>query len=144
MGSVLFDSSVYINHLRAGNGGALGARFLPRGTRVWLSAVVLEELLAGAAGSEVAAIVRLGRDFARLRRLIVPTLDDWTAAGHMLANFGARFGFAAIAHGRLTNDALIAAGASRMGISVVTANARDFARLASLRPFAWQLARPGA
>ncbi|MGN6593021.1 MAG: hypothetical protein ACTHJX_09000 [Terriglobales bacterium] len=86
MGSVLFDSSVYINHLRAGNGGALGARFLPRGTRLWLSAVVLEELLAGAAGSEAAAIVRLGRDFARLRRLIVPTLDDWTAAGHMLAD----------------------------------------------------------
>jgi len=144
MESVLFDSSVYIHHLRAGDDEALGARFLLRGTRVWLSAVVLEELLAGAAGRELAAVERLGRDFVRLRRLIVPTLDDWTAAGYMLAKFGLRYGFAAIAHGRLTNDALIAAGAGRMGISVVTMNVRDFARLAAMRPFDWQLADAGA
>ncbi|MGH9479303.1 MAG: type II toxin-antitoxin system VapC family toxin [Terriglobales bacterium] len=60
----------------------------------------------------------------------------------MLAAFGKQFGFAAIARGRLTNDALIAASAARLEIAVVTAKARDFERLASLRPFRWQLAPP--
>ncbi|MGH9472209.1 MAG: hypothetical protein ACRD1M_05660 [Terriglobales bacterium] len=53
----------------------------------------------------------------------------------MLAAFGKQFGFAAIARGRLTNDALIAASAARLEIAVVTAKARDFERLASLQPF---------
>lgn len=82
MHSVLFDSSVYIEYLQMGNAEVLNARFLPRGTRVWLSAVVLEELLAGATGRELVAIERLRRDFAKLRRLVVPTLDDWTSAAH--------------------------------------------------------------
>jgi hypothetical protein len=35
-----------------------------------------------------------------------------------------------IGQGRLTNDALIAMSAARLGITVITANARDFLRLA--------------
>jgi predicted nucleic acid-binding protein len=39
--------------------------------------------------------------------------------------------------GRLTNDALIAMSAGRLGITVITANARDFEKLAKFRPFQW-------
>jgi len=41
---------------------------------------------------------------------------------------------------RLTNDALIAMSARRVGITVLTWNRRDFARLAEIRVFKWQLA----
>jgi predicted nucleic acid-binding protein len=40
---------------------------------------------------------------------------------------------------RLTNDALIAMSAARLGITVITANERDFGRLAEFRPFQWKV-----
>jgi predicted nucleic acid-binding protein len=43
----------------------------------------------------------------------------------------------------LTNDALIALSAARLGITVITANARDFAKLAEFRPFHWRVENPG-
>ena len=44
-----------------------------------------------------------------------------------------------IGRARLTNDALIAMSAARQGITVVTANVKDFALLASLRPFRYEV-----
>jgi predicted nucleic acid-binding protein len=40
--------------------------------------------------------------------------------------------------GRLTNDALIAMSAGRMGIRVITVNEKDFRKLAEFRDFPWQ------
>jgi len=37
------------------------------------------------------------------------------------------------------NDALIAMSAARLGIAVITANAREFLRLAEFRPFQWRV-----
>jgi predicted nucleic acid-binding protein len=39
----------------------------------------------------------------------------------------------------LTNDALIAMSAGRVGITVITANERDFSRLAEFRIFQWRV-----
>jgi predicted nucleic acid-binding protein len=36
-------------------------------------------------------------------------------------------------------DALIAMSAARLGITVITANVRDFMRLAEFRPFQWRV-----
>jgi predicted nucleic acid-binding protein len=44
----------------------------------------------------------------------------------------------------LTNGALIAMSAGRLGITVITANARDFGKLAEFRPFQWRIENPGA
>lgn len=140
MRPVLFDTSIYIPDLRTGGEGALSARFLQAGVPVWLSAVVLEELHAGASNMDRRAIDRLERAFDRLRRIVVPTLSDWVLTGKVLAAFGAKYGYEAIGRGRITNDALIASSSSRLGITVVTANTRDFERLAAIRPFSWQLA----
>ena len=41
--------------------------------------------------------------------------------------------------GRLTNDALIAVSAGRLGIRVITTNERDFRRPAEFGTFEWQL-----
>jgi predicted nucleic acid-binding protein len=115
-------------------------RHLDSASQVWLSAVVLEELYAGADDRAHPAVKRLERDFERAKRVLVPNLRDWTQAGEVLVRLAARYGYEHIGRGRLTNDALIAMSAGRLGVCVITANARDFARLAEFRKFQWRVA----
>lgn len=133
---VLFDSSLYIQALR-GDGALLLERWA-RKTPLWLSAVVLEELYAGANTDDHRILVRLERDFERAGRTLVPSLGDWANAGRILARLAQKYGYEQIGRSRLTNDALIAASAARMGILVLTSNQRDFARLAEFCPVQWQ------
>ena len=135
---ILFDSSIYISALRLSGNAPLLLRRWASESQVWLSSVVLEELYAGAAPSDHGVLERLERDFDKVRRVLVPNLSDWTAAGRVLARLANKYGFEQIGQARLTNDALIAMSAARMGITVVTANARDFGRLAEFRAFSWQ------
>ena len=141
MRPVLLDSSVYIAALRAGDDAVLMMRRLAPEAPVWLSAVVLEELYAGVTGQGRRVVERLERDFGRAQRILVPNLSDWAQAGKVLARLAAEYGYEQIGRARLTNDALIAMSAARQGITVLTANERDFARLARFRPFSWELAR---
>jgi predicted nucleic acid-binding protein len=135
----LFDSSVYITALRRGDNAALHLRRVAANAPLWLSAVVLEELYAGANDRARGSVERLERDFDRARRIVVPNLGDWTLAGTVLARLAAKHDFEHIGRGRLTNDALIAMSAARLGIRVITANGRDFRMLAEVRNFQWDL-----
>ncbi len=139
MQPVLFDSSIYISALRSGDAAAVAMRRLSGGAPLWLSAVVLEELYAGAGERERRMIERLERDFDRVRRIVVPSLSDWSQAGKVLARLARQYGYERIGRARLTNDALIAVSAGRLGIAVLTTNERDFRRLAQLRPFSWEI-----
>src|ERR1700693_2702602 len=139
MQPVLFDSSIYIAALRTGDEAALSLRRLAVDSPVWLSAVVLEELYAGIAPRGRHVRERLERDFEKARRILVPNLNDWTQTGKVLARLAAKYDYEQIGQGRLTNDALSAMSAGRSGITVITANARDFIRLAEFRPFDWQV-----
>jgi predicted nucleic acid-binding protein len=112
------------------------------GGPVWLSSVVLEELYAGASTRSRHVVERLERDFHRARRILVPNLTDWTQTGKVLALLAAKYDYEQIGKGRLTNDSLIAMSAGRLGITVITANARDFAKLAVFRPFQWRVEKP--
>ena len=141
MQPALFDSSVYISALRKGDSSALAARSLAVNTPLWVSAVVLEELYAGADDRSRQAVERLECDFAKAKRILLPTLSDWTQTGKVLARLATRYGDERIGQARLTNDALIAMSAGRMGITVITVNERDFRQLAEFRPFHWRLAR---
>ena len=129
---------MYIAALRRGE--AIPAIRTLGSSVVWLSAVVLEELYAGADDRAHAAVKRLERDFDRAKRILLPNLRDWTQAGEVLARLADKYGYEDIARGRLTNDALIAMSAGRVGICVVTANERDFRRLAEFRKFQWRVA----
>ena len=100
---------------------------------------MLEELYAGTSPRNRRVLERLERDFERARRILVPSLTDWTQTGKVLALLAAKYDYERIGQGRLTNDALVAISAGRSGITVITANARDFARLAEFRPFQWQV-----
>jgi predicted nucleic acid-binding protein len=139
MQPALFDSSIYISALRRKDDGALALRRLAADAPLWLSAVVLEELYAGAGDRERRVVERLGRDFDRAKRILLPNLSDWIQAGKVLARLAAKYGYEQIGRGRLTNDALIAMSAGRLGIQVITSNERDFGRLAEFREFQWRV-----
>ena len=143
MRPALFDTSIYINSLRNRprnqDDALVSSRRLRSGTLLWLSAVVLEELYAGASGRVRDSLERMEREFDRMKRILVPNLGDWTETGRVLARLAARYGHDKIGQGRLANDALIAMSAARMGATVITANERDFAKLAEFRSFQWKL-----
>lgn len=139
MQPALFDSSIYISALRRGDVAALALRRLCADAPLWLSAVVLEELYAGAGERDRHVVERLERDFDRAKRMVVPNLGDWAQAGRVLSRWAAKYHFEKIGQGRLTNDALIAMSASRLGIRIITANERDFGRLAEFCPFQWEV-----
>ena len=140
MRAAWFDSSIHISGMRRGNRAILSRRRFSVDAPLWLSAVVLEEPYAGASGRVRQSLARRERDFDRVKRILVPTLGDWTQAGRVLARLAARHGYEKIGQGRLANDALIAMSAARMGATVITANERGFARLAEFRAFPWQVA----
>jgi predicted nucleic acid-binding protein len=138
MQSALLDSSIYITALRRGDDAVLALRRFSTDTALWLSAVVLEELYAGVTDRDRRIVEGLERDFDKARRILVPNLNDWTRAGRVLARLAARYHYEKIGQGRLSNDALIAMSAGRMGVRIITANERDFGRLAEFRAFQWQ------
>jgi predicted nucleic acid-binding protein len=139
MRRALLDSSVYISGMRRGNEAVLALRRSSKDTPLWLSAVVLEELYAGASGRVLQSLERMEREFDRMNRILVPNLGDWTEAGRVLARLAVRYGFEKIGQGRLANDALIAMSAARFGVTVITSNERDFGKLAEFRAFQWEL-----
>jgi predicted nucleic acid-binding protein len=139
MQPVLFDTSIYITELRMGDDAGLGLRRIAGGAAVWLSSVVLEELYAGVSARNRHVVERLERDFNRAGRILVPNLTDWTQTGKVLALLAAKYDYEQVGRGRLTNDALIAMSAGRLGITVITPNARDFEKLAKFRPFQWRV-----
>lgn len=140
MQPALFDTSLYISALRRGNDVAIVLRRTADDAPLWLSSVVLEELYAGAGERERRTVERLERDFNGAQRILVPNLNDWTQTGRVLARLGAKYGYERIGRGRLTNDALIAMSAGRLGIRIFTTNERDYRRLAEFREFQWQVA----
>ena len=140
MKGALFDTSIYVDSLRRGDDAVLTLRRVNAESPLWVSAVVLEELYAGAGDRAHRAVQRLEREFEGIGRILVPNLKDWSDAGTLLARFAAKHGYEQVGRGRLTNDALIATSASRLGILVITAKDRDFRRMAEFLSFQRQLA----
>ncbi len=134
---VLFDASIYIHALRTRGNDSLTKRWMLE-SPVWLSSVVLEELYAGADPKDYRSIEKLEQDFDKARRILVPNLGDWAGAGKTLSRLARKYGYEQIGRSRLTNDALIAASAARVGIVVVTLNPRDFAHISEFCPVRWR------
>ena len=139
MRPALFDTSVYVSALRRGDEALLASRRVAPDSLLWLSSVVLGELYAGVRDPGRPVIERLAWDFDNANRILVPDLSDWTESGRVLSRLAAKYHYEPIGRGRLTNDALIAMSAGRLGITVITANERDFRRLAEFRSFQWRL-----
>lgn len=144
MPGILFDTSVCISALRSGDFSVLSARRAARRGEardrpLWLSVVVLEELLVGASDRRMKKLLsHLERDFERAGRLLVPVQSDWTASGQVLALIGEKHGYEEVGRARMTNDALIAMSAARNGIVVRTINDDKYRKIAEFRPFEWE------
>lgn len=135
MKRVLFDSSIYIESLRRGDGSLLLARSYG-GALLHLSSVVIEELYAGCVDAKgEATIDKLHLSFTKAGRLVTPNGADWAEAGRVLQKIGRKYGHEQIGRARLTNDALIAISAKHAGVSVATINTRDFVLINEFRPF---------
>ncbi len=139
MQAMLFDTSIYVTALRSADSSAMDSRRIAAGASIWLSSVVLEELYAGVSARDQVVVEQLERRFRAANRILVPNLTDWTQTGKVLALLAAKYDYERIGRGRLTNDALIAMSVGRLGATVVTANARDFAKLAEFRSFRWRI-----
>jgi predicted nucleic acid-binding protein len=136
--AVLLDSSVYVAALR-GEDTVFRLERITAGTVLWLSAVVLEEIHAGAGIRDREHVDRMEHGFRKAGKILVPDLNDWIAAGKALARLAVKYDYEKIGRNRLTNDALIAMSAARKGIHVITHNARDFQKLAEFSALSWQL-----
>lgn len=138
MQAVLLDSSVYVAALRSQD-TVFRLERITDGAVLWLSAVVLEELHAGAGTRDREYVERMEHGFGQAGKILVPNLSDWIAAGKALARLALKYDYEKIGRSRLTNDALIAMSAARMGIHLITQNARDFRKLAEFSALSWQL-----
>jgi predicted nucleic acid-binding protein len=125
MPTVTYDTNVFIQH-----------RPMHFPSAFVLSAVVVQELVAGAAdGSEIQKWNATRLAYEKLGRLLVPTSEDWWLAGKVLNSFlrrrKSRTGqrsprLSRAEQQRILRDVLIARTAKRAGAIVVTENVSDF------------------
>lgn len=93
--------------------------------QVWLSSVVACELYAGTRSSDERQLLdRLVRGAARGQRLLVPSSDEWAAAGSLIARRIRLHGF--LRPRDHLADVLIVVSAARLGGDIMTANRRHF------------------
>ena len=132
----LLDSNVYIEALRdPGFGDVLAAweqRVVPR---LWLSSVVVLEILLGARDAKTAAAYErlLLAPFRRRRRLLEIDLEIWRQAAIVLRKLAAVRRYAdKLAQRRFLCDVLIAVSSRRVGATLITANVEDFALISEV------------
>ena len=132
----LLDSNVYIEALRdPGFGDVLAAweqRVVPR---LWLSSVVVLEILLGARDAKTAAAYErlLLAPFRRRRRLLEIDLEIWRQAAIVLRKLAAVRRYAGkLAQRRFLCDVLIAVSSRRVGATLITANVEDFALISEV------------
>lgn len=144
MAGIVFDTSVYICAIRTGDAGILDLRRASRikgenSQPLWLSAVVLSELLIGAVNKTARRrLIEMEKEFIRVNRLLVPQQSDWRLSGEVLSLIGQQSGYEQVRRARMTNDALIAMSVARNGFVVLTKNPQDFEQIARFRPFKWE------
>lgn len=127
------DTNIFIDGFRSEEARAEVFAFLSRALPfTFLSAVVMQELAAGARTTEVARDVQLGvfEPFERRRRVFAPSSAAFVESGRVLAAVAAREGWQLLDEKpSLLNDALIAASCREQGITLITRDG-DFKRLA--------------
>ena len=144
MAGIVFDTSVYISAIGSGDAGILDLRRASRmGAKdsqpLWLSAVVLSELLMGAVEKTARwRLLEMEKEFVLVNRMLVPQQSDWRLSGEVLSLIGQQSGYEQVRRARMTNDALIAMSVARNGFVVLTKNPQDFEQIAKFRAFKWE------
>jgi predicted nucleic acid-binding protein len=130
-----FDTNVFIDGFRTEETQADIVRFLTRALPfTYLSAVVMQELAAGARTPQAAKAMQDGvfEPFERRRRVFSPSSAAFVESGRVIARLAAREGWQPLDEKpSLVNDALIAVSCREVGITLITKD-RDFTRLSPL------------
>ena len=128
------DTNIFIDSFRSEEAQADVFGFLNRALPfTYLSAVVMQELAAGARTADAARDVQRGvfEPFQRRRRVFTPSSAAFAQSGRVLAAVAAREGWQLLdKKPLLLNDALIAASCREQGITLITKDG-DFKRFAS-------------
>jgi predicted nucleic acid-binding protein len=129
------DTNIFIDGLRNDESQAEVFAFLNRALPfTFLSAVVMQELAAGARTTQAARDVERGvfEPFERRRRVFAPSSAAFAESGRVIATVAAREGWQLLHDNpSLLNDALIAVSCREQGITLITRDS-DFKRLSPL------------
>jgi predicted nucleic acid-binding protein len=127
------DTNIFIDGFRNEEAQVEVFAFLNRALPfTYLSAVVMQELAAGARTADAARSVQRGvfAPFERRRRVFAPSSAAFAESGRVLAAVVAREGWQLLEEKpSFLNDALIAASCREQGITLITKDG-DFKRLA--------------
>jgi predicted nucleic acid-binding protein len=132
------DSNLYIQAIRDRPAAAALAEFsVSYAPYLLLHAVVVQELMAGAINQQARS--RLERNLItpleRRGRLLVPTYRAWKRAGEIIATLIQRRHLSVTGVPRsFPNDALIAASCREQGMTLITENESDFAKISLVEP----------
>lgn len=133
MTKYVVDTNLYIRAYRNLADAEALKRFSSANARgLYLSSVVLHELMFGAASPEKAEELsrEVVRPFRRTHRTVTPSHDAWLRAGNLLAQLAWKEGLERGTVPRsLVNDILLAASCREHGLTLVTENTRDFRRI---------------
>jgi predicted nucleic acid-binding protein len=126
MPKVTYDTNVFIKEKPA---------YFPAG--FFMSAVVIQELAAGADGAKLKELRSLTNSYEKEGRLLTPNGEDWWFAGKILSSLfntsdlpkkkSARI--SKTEQQRILRDVLIARTAKRAGVTIVTSNLKDFQKI---------------
>jgi predicted nucleic acid-binding protein len=129
------DTHIFIDGFRSDESQAAVFAFLNSALPfTFLSAVVMQELAAGARTTQAARGVEQGvfEPFERRRRVFTPSSTAFAESGRVIATVAAREGWQLLDDNpSLLNDALIAVSCREQGITLITRDG-DFKRLSPL------------
>jgi predicted nucleic acid-binding protein len=129
------DTNIFIDGFRSDESQAEVFAFLNSALPfTFLSAVVMQELAAGARTTQAARDVEQGvfEPFERRRRVFAPSSAAFAESGRVIATVAARDGWQLVDDNpSLLNDALIAVSCREQGITLITRDG-DFKRLSPL------------
>ena len=133
MPKFVLDTNVYIASFRDAAKAAELKEFLAAFLSItYVSAVVVQELRAGARSrAQLDALRDVVAPFEQRGRVLTPSYEAFVDVGRILAEMAAKEGLdIAGMKASFLNDLLLAASCRRAGATLITNNARDFARIA--------------
>jgi len=142
------DTNLYVRAIREQAFTAELADFFARhAPRTFLSSVVMHEIVVGAGSAAKLQQVEaaIGRPFRRTGRVFTPSHQAWVQGAEAVAKLALQYG---LERGKLprsfVNDVLIAASCAEAGVTLVTDNLRDFARIGAVLRFEHTAPWPGS
>ena len=137
---VIFDTNVYIKAIQNGPEGDTYQFLFSALPRTYLSAVVVQELYAGALdvfGEQL--VIKFARQTEKTGRMVIPTYRDWKETGRILAMINRREPAQRTRIPRLVSDTLLAMSAVQIGATLFTFNADDFRLIARYKQFSLKI-----